>query len=514
MFRNPENRNLLLIVVIGILIRIIFIPFVQITDADATSRIFIAENWLEEPVFLYDGIWLPLHYYFNSAAIFLFGDRIYGPMLFHIIITCLTVIPLYHFTKREFSERGAWFTIIFFLLCPIIFRNSFQALSELPHAFFIALALNSISKSIRFDDYKQSIYAGLFMTIAAGFRYEAWLLIAVLTLIFLLFKKYKLTFFFWRFSMIFPIFWMIGNYVVHNDFLFGLSGAYNWNINLEGVNDDVAFGHKVERFIYFFFSWFFLFSPFLVFLLFKVLFQKIKSKKLLKSRFIWSIPFFVLFLVFIYKSIEGTLLMQHRFTITLLLFSAPFISLIVENKIWNRINKITVSLILVSLIPMSYVWMRIPYEKMFAFSDTLNYVFGHIREGSQNTFEAIPRISDQTYVNFKKVINKHLKNNDGLILDFTSWDNTFYLALNSKLKSKQIFILDGSKNGKTNIEELKKRIREYPKGVILLNHDSKFSKDFKIHDSILEIDSLTELKLNTIGSKNNISILKYEFFVD
>src|SRR5690606_9282366 len=144
---------------------------------------------------------------------------------------------------------------------------------ELPHAFFIALALNSISKSIRFNDYKQSIYAGLFITIASGFRYEAWLLIAIFILIYLLFKKYILVFVFWSFSMIFPLFWMIGNYIVHDDFLYGLSGAYNWNINIEGVNDEVVFGHKVERFLYFPFSWFFLFSPFLFFLVFRVLIQ-------------------------------------------------------------------------------------------------------------------------------------------------------------------------------------------------------------------------------------------------
>lgn len=509
MKKNADNQIVFLIVIISVLLRIAFIPYIQITDADATSRVFIAESWLEQPVFFYEGIWPPLHYYFNAFAILIFGDRIYGPVFFHIIITCLTVIPLYHFTKREFSQKGAWFTAAFYLLCPIIFRNSFQALSELPHAFFIALALNSISKSIRFNDYKQAIYAGFFMTLAAGFRYEAWLLIAIFTFTYLLFKQYKLVVYFWIFSMIFPAFWMIGNYVAHNDFLFGLTGAYNWNIIAEGVNDDIVFGHRVERFIYFLFSWFFLYSPLIVFLLSRVLFQKIRSKQLSKTRFFWSIPFFVMLVVFIYKAIEGTLLMQHRFTITLLLLSAPFVSLIIETIKWNRLKKIGLGFILISFLPMSYLWMRIPYEQLFKFSDTLNYVIAHIREGSQETFKAIPRISNQNYVEFSDKINNELGNESGLILDFTSWDNTFYLALNSTVPNKQIFIIDGSKNGVTNVEELKKQIQNYPNGIILLKSNSRFSKKCIINGDTLIIDSNIELKINCIDQKKEISIFKY-----
>ena len=347
---TSENRNLFLLVAIGITIRLILIPFVQITDADATSRIFIAEKWLENPTILTEGIWPPFHYYFNSIALLISGERIYGPMIFHILITCLTIIPLYHFTKREFSEKGAWFSILFFLFCPIIFRNSFQALSGLPHAFFIAMAVNSISKSIRFTDFKQAIYAGLFMTIAAGFRYEAWLLIAIFTLIFLLFKQFKLVIVFWCFSMIFPVFWMIGNHIAHNDFLFGLA---------EPNNLEIAFGFKIERLLFFPFSWFFIYSPILVFLVARKVYQKMKIRQIMKSRLIWSIPFWTLFAVFIYKSYEETLLMQHRFTILLILFSTPFISIIFENIQWTRFKVIAYSVIFTSLIPLSYLWMKI-----------------------------------------------------------------------------------------------------------------------------------------------------------
>jgi hypothetical protein len=497
----PDNQLLYIIVTIGVLLRIAFIPFVQITDADATSRILIAETWIETPTFLTDGIWLPIHNYFISLSLIISGERIYGPAIFHIIITCLTIVPLYHFTKREFSEKGAWFAIVFYLLCPIIFRNSFQALSGLPHAFFIALALNSVSKSIRFNDLKQAIYAGIFMTVAAGFRYEAWLIIALFTFIFLLFKKIKLVIYFWGFSMIFPLFWMIGNYIAHNDFLFGLAIA---------ENDNVAFGIKIERLSYFPFSWFFIYSPILAFLVGRKIYQKIKTKQLIKSRLIWSIPFWLLLLVFTFKSYEETLLMQHRFTILLILFSTPFISIIFENIQWNRIKAISFGVIFMTLIPLSYLWMKIPYENLFKFSDTLNYVFAHIREGSKDTFEAIPRISNQNFVAHSDLINRELKKDRGLILDFTSWDNTFYLAVNSNVSPKQIFILDGSENGETDLENLKERIQKYPKGVFLINHNSRFSQNHKIEGTSLFLDATCELKVSMIKKEKDVSIFRYE----
>ena len=498
---TSENRNLLLLVVIGIILRLIFIPFVQITDADATSRIFISEKWLDNPTFLTEGIWPPFHYYFNAIALMITGERIYGPMLFHIVITCLTIIPLYHFTKREFAAKGAWFSIVFYLLCPIIFRNSFQALSGLPHAFFIAMALNSISKSIRFKDVNQAIYAGIFLTIAAGFRYEAWLLIAVFTVIFLLFKQFKLVLFFWCFSMIFPIFWMTGNYIAHNELLFGLA---------EPNNLEIAFGFIIERVIFFPFSWFFLFSPLFVILIGSKIYQKIKAKELKTSRLIWSIPFWTLLTVFIYKTYEETLLMQHRFTILLILFSTPFISILFENVQWNRLKVIGYGLVFASLMPLSYVWMRIPYENIFAFSDTLNYVFTHIREGSQNQFEAIPTISDQNYVEYSIEINNKLKKKSGLVLDFTTWDNGFYLALNSTIKAKQIFLINGTKNGQIDLESLKSNFSNYPKGVILLNSDSMLVKNYQIKDDILTIDDSCVLKLTAVLEKSKTKIFEYQ----
>jgi len=274
---NIENKQLYLIVLIGFILRIIALPFSQVVDADATSRIFIAENWLDTPHLIYEGIWLPLHHYINAFAIAIFQEHHIGPVLFHIILACFTAIPLYHFTKREFSARGAWLTAAFYLLCPIIFRNSFHVLSGIPHAFFIALALNAISKSIRHKDYKQAIFAGLFMTIASGFRYEAWLLIALLSGVYLFFNQWKLGLWFCTVSLLFPIFWMAGNYIAHDHILHGVTGVYNSDI-VDLHNSELSYVEIVKRIVFFPFSLLYLFSPIVVVFLGLEIFRRIKNK--------------------------------------------------------------------------------------------------------------------------------------------------------------------------------------------------------------------------------------------
>ena len=148
-------------------------------------------------------------------------------------------------------------------------------------------------------------------------------------------------------------------------------------------------------------------------------------------------------------------------------------------------------------------------ENMFKFSDTLNYVFAHIREGSQNQIEAIPRISDQKFVAYSDQINKNLNEDSGLILDFTSWDNTFYLALNSTIKSKQIFLIDGTKNGQIDLESLKYQFNQYPNGVLFLTNNSKFNKEYVLNGNVLIIDDSYILQVTSVFNNTDSRIFEY-----
>ena len=507
-----KNQALYLIVFLGFIMRLVALPFSQVVDADAVTRVFIAEKWLEDPHFIFEGIWLPFHFYFNAIAIAIFGERVTGPILFHILLTCLTAIPLYHFTKREFSEKGAWFAAAFYLLSPIVFRNSFHTLSGLPYAFFAAHAMNHISRSIRGNDFKNAIYAGLYMTIAAGFRYEAWLLIAIFTGVYLLFKRWKYTIYFWVAAMIFPVFWMAGNYIAHQNIFFGLSGTYEWNIVMEGVNDELSLSERITRLLFFPVSWFLYFSPILIIWLAWKVIQSMKNKNFRRSWLIWSIPFWVVFVMFGYRAYEGTLLLFHRYTISLILLSAPFTALIFEHVRWKRLTRIAAIIILATLLPLSYFWMGMPVEKMFSANQPLRAALKEIRTDSQQNFQAIPRLSNQNYAEYSKEIKKHISEESGLILDFVMWDNTFYLALNSQLPRDQVYIVDGSKHGQVYHEGLIDVLKNTANGIILLKCDSKFADSYELNGDILtfQLDAPYHLKLTPVTGETGVGIFRYE----
>jgi len=513
-YLNKKNTSIL--VFFSLFIHFIFLFFSQSVDADATSRILIAERFLDAPEFITHGIWLPIHHYYNALGILLTGEHLYGPLVLNIILVSLTVIPIFKFVEREFGGSGAWFAACLYVLSPIIFRNTYFALSGIPFLFFVAWAMNLTSKSIQNNAIKQAIYAGLFMTIAAGFRYEAWLMIAVLTLIYFLRKQYKLMLYFWISAMIFPAFWMIGNFVENGDFFSGLTGAYNWNIGMEGVNDYVTTVDKLKRLIFFPISWLLIFSPFIVLPAFFVVFKKIKSKQFSMDKLIWILPFMVFFLFFIYKSFNGTLLNQHRFTQSLILLSIPFTAVLYDFFMTKKWGKYYVGFILFSMLPFSYLWMKIPIEKVFRFSYSMQTALKEIRLEGYHKIEAIPRLENQETVLFKEEIEKYSNKGEVLILDFENWENTFFLGINAPTENENLFILDGAKHGGVYMKELLEVIHRSDKGLILLNKASRFGDFYSINGNLLTFknDTSFQLELEKIKSTEFITLFSYTLKTD
>jgi 4-amino-4-deoxy-L-arabinose transferase-like glycosyltransferase len=137
MLQSKKEKVLLFsLCLLALIARFICLPYTQIVDADSVTRIFIASDLLENFTIISEGVWLPMHHYLNAIAIFLFSNRINGPVIVHILISVLTAVPLYYFTKRVFTMRGAFFTVALFLFNPLFFRYSFQVLSEIPYLFF------------------------------------------------------------------------------------------------------------------------------------------------------------------------------------------------------------------------------------------------------------------------------------------------------------------------------------------------------------------------------------------
>ena len=188
-------------------LRLLILPWSQTVHADAVTRIFLSADWLANPHYISSGYWGPLHIYLNALSLWLFSDQVITPKVLNILFVTFSVPPLYWFTKNVFKNRlGATFVALTYVLCPVVVRNSFLGLAEVVYAFFVLLTMHFLEKSFRTKAAnKYVILAGFSITLAAATRYEAWVLIAVFTLVCLLRVGWQSAVLFWMFAMLFPL---------------------------------------------------------------------------------------------------------------------------------------------------------------------------------------------------------------------------------------------------------------------------------------------------------------------
>jgi hypothetical protein len=482
-------------------------PYTQIVDADVSSRIFIAQELVENCKLIYEGVWLPLHHYLNAAMIMLSKKPLSGPIFIHLLLSCAAAVPIYYFTKREFNQNGAWIATILYLTCPIIFRNSFHALSEIPYVFFVACSLNMVSLSLRTDAFKHVIYAGLFSTLAAGFRYEAWVLIAVFTFMYILKKQWKLGVVFASVAILFPVYWMVGNQIAHNQLFYGVTGVYNSDV-VQLQNKMINSVEYIKRILFFPISWFFFMSPIILVLLSITI---LKKRQLTRGKLIWLLPFFVMLLFFLFKAINGTLLLQHRFSISLLVLTIPFTALLGMIH-WTRFRKVVFITLLLAQLPLSTIWMRVPFEYIAGSGNKVNQALKEIRLNSLSEFECIPRLQNQETIKINNDITSRIQKGEGLVLDFTGWENTYFLAIESNVKRNNIYIVDTELSSDKYVDDIRDFILKHPNGLIQLNCFSVFSSVWvnKGVYLILNSDLPIHIELKKISRTVSSGLFRYK----
>jgi len=489
--RSESTKQIFWLVLIGLIVRLLALPFVHTDDADAVTRVFMAYKWLQKPHWIVSDVWLPLHLYMNAFIIRLSGgDLIYAPKLVNILFAVATVIPLYKFTENEFKTRdGAFFVSLTYLFIPIVLRNSFYALSGIPYAFFIALAMYLLSQGKKLKQpVKYGMLAGLTMTIAGGFRYEAWLLIAVFTLILLLQKQWKMMVVFWVFAMIFPAIWMAGSYMEHGDLFYGSNGAYRWNVVLSGVNDEVSWKMKAWRLVYFPLMYFLMITPVIFTGMVYYLYKSFKNKELKTGTVWWLLPFSITLLTFIYKASNGTLLLQPRFTLSLIITSIPFYGLAFKDGRYKKLIRIIAWVVILLLIPYSYLLSSI----RFPYTDA-------------QKVDAFPRVQDKTTDNILEIIQAEKDKNDSLVLvqDFIGWDKTYFIGIRSGIAPDHIFFVNGARHGKVYAADMARVVNKSDKGILVKKNRSKMDRHiYFLNDSVVEVRKLSRYMILSPKYKN------------
>lgn len=485
---DVDNRNILLVGLLALVVRMIFLPWSQTVHADAVTRVFLSQDWLANPHYIFHGYWGPLHIYLNAFFLWVIPGNVTGPKLLNILLVTISVFPIYRFTQNIFGSRtGAVFVSLIYVLCPVIMRNSLQSLAGVSYAFFVLMSMYFLSEGLKGEArFRYAAFAGISITLAAACRYEAWVIIAAFTLVTALHKEWKFTVLFWMFAMIFPISWMTGNQFQYNDFLYSVNQNDVWNLQKEGINDKVTEVLLVERLIYFPYSLVQNISPISSVLFVIALVWAMVNKKLSKTQVIWFLPFLILVAIFSQKAYHGTLMLQLRFTITWLILFLPFLALIFVHPPFQKLKIGLMSTAIVLLIPLSFLWGMLRPEKLFGKTD-FGMAMEQVTVSEAREMEAIPLLRHEQTEKLIERINLPEGAGKGLILDSFGWDRAFYTALSA---NRRAYVTNGAKYGGIDLIALNDHLNEHPSGQIVLSRYGKLGDEMIVLDSMVVIPKL------------------------
>jgi 4-amino-4-deoxy-L-arabinose transferase-like glycosyltransferase len=446
------------IVGLGMAIRFLALPFAHTTENDALARVYMAWEWLKDPKLITHGIWLPLQTYYMALVLALTQEFYYTPIISNIAFSIFTAIPLYWFSRREFSKNAGWFVALAFLLYPLAFRNSLMVLSDTPFAFFVAVTLLLLSYArCQTGKLWHVSLAGLMLSLAAALRYEAWVLIPFMGLV--LWRKPKFMLCFWVVAMIVPGLWMLGSIVAHGDPFYSfhyqaLDTAKNF-----AERGGLSWRNRLVRLLFFPGVLFFGLSG-IVFCL--AIWGMGRSIRLRQPQAIWLIPCFGLLAVLLYKSLSGTMNLQPRYALVPGMFLLPFATIALHQIQHRKQRSFLTWAALLLMIPSSYSLNILQPVVQSLLSNTKMMK----KESPGTLIEAVPRLASSTQT-LSQIINSSLRSQqDGLVVIGFS-DITHLLAYEAKLNPDRVYAyyqLDEEKR-----QKLATFLAQHPQGILALD---------------------------------------------
>ena len=184
-WQNRPARIFLLALIIN---TIAFLLSHNYLDSDAHSRTIMAINWLKAPFFIYmpnDVTWVfaPLHCYLNAAVILLSPDPVLAPRLLSLLLTSLTIFPLYYCVKIEFGARAALYSALLCCFCTLFIHPAAITASEGINFFLIFSALYYFLRYRQSNRWRDLLLSALLGLAATMMRYDSGPLMLMMTLL-------------------------------------------------------------------------------------------------------------------------------------------------------------------------------------------------------------------------------------------------------------------------------------------------------------------------------------------
>ncbi len=219
---EPSTQRLIAVLMgVAALPRLILLPLNENLYGDAVIRTELASRWAAHPHWISsfaDGAYQfgPLHLYAIGILLQVLPSREHVGRLLSLIFGVLSIIPLFGLTRRLMGRRAAVWACLAFSAWGMHLQFSTTAGSESLALFLVLTALSFFAAAMDEGRFGPLVYSALTLNLACATRYDAWMLIPLLSIALLFGDKDRVAaitraVFFALFCLPFPLVWMYGN---------------------------------------------------------------------------------------------------------------------------------------------------------------------------------------------------------------------------------------------------------------------------------------------------------------
>jgi len=203
--------------------RIVLLPWNENLYGDAVIRTELAERWLASPHWIAsfaDGAFQfgPFHLYLLALALKLWPSPELSGRVLSLVFGIATVVPLYLLTRRLFDWKAAAVAGFAFSAWGMHIQFSTTAGSESLALFLVLSCLWLFAVGVEEGRFAPIGYSAVVLNLACATRYDAWLLMPILSLLLLFGDRDRIAavtraVFFGLLCLPYPLIWMQGNEV-------------------------------------------------------------------------------------------------------------------------------------------------------------------------------------------------------------------------------------------------------------------------------------------------------------
>jgi 4-amino-4-deoxy-L-arabinose transferase-like glycosyltransferase len=229
--RRPTRATKALLAVLAVtaMLRILSFLLSENAGGDALARAQLTARWLQSPSLeLHFDVWLPLHFWMMGAVSALVGDVELGCRLLSLLLGVASVGALWLLTKELDGAGAALYSSIVFALYSLHVAYSATSSCDVPYLFFVLAGLALFFRGRRTRRTWMLCLGGLSLTLGAGIRYEAWVVIAALGAVLLYRREFVRLVAFAPVAGAWPIFWMGYEWVTRGHPLYSPALNYSW----------------------------------------------------------------------------------------------------------------------------------------------------------------------------------------------------------------------------------------------------------------------------------------------